>query len=260
MDSFGVASVGTFHVAWARKYLPWAVGALAALGAVALAYVGWVHWASEAHLRSFARPPEFTRAIPTDAAALTRGAHLVRTRGCRGCHGSDLAGELMWGYAVAPNLPRFARSQSPAVFEAAVRHGVGADGRALYSMPAYNFIRLTDDDMAAIIAYLRTAPIAEKKLPRSKLPWSVRREIAAGKDWAVPAYIDRVPQLRRGGDPDARIARGEYIAMTTCNECHGLSLRADYPWKDDRPAPDLVILFGGRVPPPHENGEGDGRT
>ena len=221
--------------------LRWIGGSLAAAAVTALVLVGWVYSASEAHLRSFERPPAFAQPIPKDAASIARGDHLVRTRGCRGCHDDDLAGELMWGYAVAPNLPRLARSESAATLEAAIRHGIGRDGRALYSMPSYNFIRLTDTDMAEIIAYLRSAPVVEKKLPVPSLPWPVRYDIAMGRDTAVPAFIGRVPPLRRTGDPDPRIGRGEYIAMTTCNECHGLSLRADIPWVDDHPAPDLII-------------------
>ncbi len=221
--------------------LSWIGGTFVAVAFLALVFVGWIYSASEAHLRSFNRPPPFAHDIPQDAATIARGDHLVRTRGCRGCHGDDLAGQLMWGYAVAPNLPRLARSESAAMLEAAIRHGIGHDGTAFYSMPSYNFIRLTDDDMAAIIAYFRSAPVVEKDLPLPSLPWSIHYNIALGRDDAVAAYVGRVPPLRRTNDPDPRIARGEYTAMTTCNECHGLSLRADVPWFDDHPAPDLVI-------------------
>jgi mono/diheme cytochrome c family protein len=212
----------------------------AALGSIALGLAAWVHVASEAHLRSFERPPAFAHPVPTDADAIARGEHLVRTRGCRGCHGEDLAGQLMWGVAVAPNLPAYARIESAATFEAAVRHGIGRDGRALYSMPSYNFVRLRDADLADLIAYLRSVPVVAKELPRASLPWSVRLGIALGEDAAVPGYLDRVPQLQRADDSDPRIARGEYLAMTTCNECHGFSLRADTPW--EKSAPDLILV------------------
>lgn len=210
----------------------------------ALGFVAWVYFGSEAHLTSFARPPAFDKPIPADAATIARGDHLVRTRGCRGCHGGDLAGQEMWGFAVAPNLAKLARQETPARLEAAIRHGIGLDGRALFSMPSYNFIRMTDEDLVAIIAYLRAVPVVEKELPRAALPWSVRYDMARGADWAVPGYIDRVPQLERANDPNPAMARGEYLAMTTCNECHGLSLRADIPWVDDHPAPDLIAVIG----------------
>lgn len=228
--------------------LRWIGGALAAMAIAVLVFVAAIHSLSEAHLRSFPHPPAFAQTIPQDAATIARGDHLVRTRGCRGCHGDDLAGQLMWGYAVAPNLAQLARGETAATLEAAIRHGIGRDGRAFYSMPSYNFIRLTDTDMAAIIAYLRTVPVVEKKLPLASLPWSVRYDLALGQDDAVPAFIPQVPPLRRESDPDPRIARGEYTAMTTCNECHGLGLRANVPWNDDHPAPDLIIA--GSYPEP----------
>lgn len=221
--------------------LRWLVGLLALLAVAAIGTAGWVVVASERHLRSFERPAAFAMAIPSDAAALARGDHLVRTRGCRGCHGDDLAGQVMWGHAVAPNLPALARSESTATLEAAIRHGIGRDGRALYSMPSYNFVRLRDADLADMLAYLRSLPVMDKPLPGASLPWRVRLDIARGRDAAMPAHVPRVPPLRRGDDPDPRIARGEYLAMTTCNECHGLGLRADVPWEGET-APDLVVV------------------
>lgn len=217
------------------------IKSIGALFLVALGLVGWIYFASEAHLRSFDPPAAFAHPIPTDPAAIARGEHLVRTRGCRGCHGEDLAGKLMWGSAVAPNLAEYARDESAATVEAAIRHGIGRNGQALYAMPSYNYVRMRDTDVADLIAYLRTAPVAQKTLPRAWLPWQVRLEIAMGRDAAMPAYLDRVPPLRRIDDPDPRIGRGEYIAMTTCNECHGFGLRADTPWEGGT-APDLVIM------------------
>lgn len=218
-----------------------AIAGITALLAAALCAVSWVYVASESHLRSFERPAPFAHPVASDPAALVRGEHLVRTRGCRGCHGEDLAGQLMWGYAVAPNLAEYAQEESAATFEAALRHGIGRDGRALYSMPSYNFIRMRDADVADLIAYLRSVPVVKKELPRTSLPWRLRLDVALGNDAAMPAFLDRVPPLRRTDDPDPRMSRGEYIAMTTCNECHGFGLRADTPWGDDA-APDLVVI------------------
>ena len=148
----------------------------------------------------------------------------------------------MWGMALAPNLVSYAQQETPATFEAALRHAIGRDGTALYSMPSFNFVRLRDEDVADVIAYLRSQPVAQRVLPKAALPWRVRIDMALGHDAAIPEFLDRVPPLRRADDPNPAIARGEYIAMTTCNECHGFNLRADTPW-DDETAPDLVIVL-----------------
>jgi hypothetical protein len=107
---------------------------------VALGYAA-VYLASEWRLRSFAMPPAFAHPVATDAAAVARGAHLVRTRGCRGCHGPELQGQFMWEYAAAPSLSGFVQDHDVARFEAAIRHGIAHDGRAMYSMPAFSFVR-----------------------------------------------------------------------------------------------------------------------
>jgi mono/diheme cytochrome c family protein len=93
--------------------------------------------------------------------------------------------------------------------------------------------------------YLRTQrPVVSKTLPTASLPWQVRLEIARGLDAAIPEFLHLVPQLKGEELGNEARARGEYIAMTTCNECHGFSLRADVPWQDDGDpgAPDLIIM------------------
>jgi mono/diheme cytochrome c family protein len=223
------------------------MGAVASLAVLALAVAGWVYLASEARLAAFTAPPPFASPIPTDADAIARGDHLVRTRGCRGCHGSDLAGQQMWGYAVAPNLVTYVQQESPATFEAALRHGIGRDGKAFYAMPSYNFLHLNDSDVAEMYASLRASLLVTKELPAARLPWSIRWDIARGRDGPIAQFLDQVPPLQRADDPDPRIARGEYLAMTTCNECHGFGLRGDNPW-DEEFGPDLVIVAAYDLP------------
>jgi len=225
-----------------RRLARWLGAALgvAALSCVALAC--WTYLRSETYLHSFDRPAPFMAAIPDDDASRARGEHLVLTRGCRGCHGDDLGGQLMWGYAVPPNLPKLAREIGAAGFEAALRHGIDHTGRAMRDMPSYNFLRLRDDDVADIIAYLRAAPVASRELPAASLPWSIRWGLARGRDIAIAAVLEKVPPLKHAGE-DSALARGEYLAMTTCNECHGLTLLADSPF-DDETAPSLVVVAG----------------
>lgn len=226
-----------------RRVARWCASIAAALAISVVAGFGWTYVASESRLNSYPRPTPFELPIPTDAESIARGDHLVRTRGCRGCHGSELQGEVMWGNAVAPNLAQYAREHSAAVFEAALRHGIGADGSAFYSMPSYNFILLRDADVADIFAYLRSAPVVASDLPKPSLPWAIRWDIARGADAPIAGFLAQVPALKHAEDPDPRIARGEYLAMTTCIECHGFTLHADAPFGESM-APDLVVVAG----------------
>jgi mono/diheme cytochrome c family protein len=56
----------------------------------------------------------------------------------------------------------------------------------------------------------------------------------------MPAFLHLVPPLKTADEADTALARGEYLAMTTCNECHGFGLRADSPFPGS--APDLIIV------------------
>ncbi|HWA04695.1 MAG TPA: c-type cytochrome [Rhizomicrobium sp.] len=234
-----------------RGFWTWLKRGVLVLGGVALfsatALGGWVLWRSEAHLRSFPNPPEFRAPIPSGPEAVRRGRHIAQTRGCFACHGDALQGGVFhtgpWGYrAVAANIAWLAKQESPSLLERAIRHGIGHDGRALYDMPSYNFVRLSDADLADLIAFLRAIPARDNDLPKGMLGWTIRWNLATGRDAAIAAFVPKVPQLSFQNHPDPAVRRGEYLAMTSCNECHGFGLRGDNPW--DPPgerAPDLVI-------------------
>lgn len=215
------------------------------LAASALAFFA-VYAASEAKLRDVRRGPAFDYAIPTDAETIERGRHVARTRGCFGCHGQELEGKdfgEQWDWprrAVAPNLAAYAKAHDAATIEAAIRQGISRDGRGLVSMPSYNFARLSDADVAAVIAFLRAAPVVEKPLPAPELGWAVRWEFARGAVAPLSDWVALVPPLRVDAATSPQRARGEYLAMTMCIECHGLDLRGQtlYP----PAAPDLVAV------------------
>jgi mono/diheme cytochrome c family protein len=96
----------------------------------------------------------------------------------------------------------------------AVREGIGHDGRALFPvMPYRNYRRMSDDDLAAVVAYLRTIPAVRKSQPASEIPFPVNRFINLEPkriDAPVPAPDISTPEKR-----------GEYLAtLASCTECH----------------------------------------
>ena len=53
----------------------------------------------------------------------------------------------------------------------AIREGIGHDGRALYwGMWYQSFAGLSDEDLAAVVVYLRTLPPVRNVLPSTALP------------------------------------------------------------------------------------------
>ena len=212
------------------------------LGLTALGY-GAVYGVSEMKLRDVSPPPPFNHPIKTDSVTLERGRHLARTRGCFGCHGQQLQGRVFteeWDWvdrAVAPNLAAYAKQHGASTLETAIRHGIGHDGRALWSMPSYNWVHLTDNDVAALIAYLRSASVVDVALPSPRLGFKARWKIAMGEEDHMAQWAKGVPPLRTNL-ADSQLVRGQYLAMTTCNECHGLDLRGGFG------TPDLAIVAG----------------
>jgi mono/diheme cytochrome c family protein len=171
-----------------------------------------------------------TMAVPhDDPQQLARGEHLVRSRGCAECHGSDLGGRVMVdnrmvGRIVASNLTRGRGGIggfAPADFDRAIRYGVGRDGRSLILMPSEDYSELSDDDLAAIIAYLRSVPAVDRELPASALAFPVSaRGVLRGDNPLLSATRIR-PNAPHLDLPMAETAAyGEYVAGA-CRGCHG---------------------------------------
>ncbi len=207
--------------------------------------LGAVYLLSESALRQVTQEARFNHLIPTDAQSIERGRHIARSRGCFGCHGQQLQGknfDQQWDWpdrAVAPNLATYAKANEPATIEAAIRQGIDRDGKALTSMPSYNYVHLTDEDTAALIAFLRAAPVVEIDLPKPRLGWAVRWDFARGAETHMADWADVVPPLQVSARQSPQLAHGEYLAMTMCNECHGFDLRGSTLFGP--PTPDLAV-------------------
>lgn len=99
----------------------------------------------------------------------------------------------------------------------AIREGIGHDGRALFPMMPYgNFRSMSDEDVAAIVVYLRTVQPVHHQQPATKLIFPVNYLIKA----APEPLTDPVPEPDRS-TPEKR---GAYpVKMATCSDCHSPS-------------------------------------
>jgi cytochrome c553 len=167
--------------------------------------------------------------IPRDSLSLARGEHLAVTRGCMQCHGQDLGGQvlvdqLLLGRIVAANLTEKAATYSDTAFVRAIRYGIKPGGTSVLVMPSAMFTYLSDDDLAAIIGFIRAQPRVTRALPSTSVRILGRFGLSTGKFWAdadsVHASAGRQPPA--AGDT---AALGAYIAHTSCTECHGQDLR-----------------------------------
>lgn len=167
-----------------------------------------------------------------DAAKIAHGKRLAIIHDCTGCHGADLQGtnvtadDPKYGKMYAPNLTLLLAKYSDSDFNRLIRDGVPKDGREFWFMPVESLQFLSDADLGAILAFLRTFKPAGKPLP----------PIVKGKGF----YED----IERGfGNSTQQISRyrakplvdmgeshqwGRYLVRTTCTSCHNGELQG-YP-------------------------------
>jgi mono/diheme cytochrome c family protein len=172
--------------------------------------------------------------VPTGPAALAEGQRLATIRGCSGCHGPQLQGDVfvddpMLGRIAAPNLSQLVAAYSDAELERLLRHGVRKDGRGVVIMPSEMFARLSDADVGAIIAFLRSVPRVDHELGARVFGPMGRLGLVMGKFHLQPAVIDHTTPHVAVAPAQDRLAYGRYLALTSCTECHGPDLKGAAP-------------------------------
>lgn len=189
--------------------------------------------------------------IPVDSASIARGKHIVESRGCTDCHGADMEGRVFiddfaMGKVVATNLTGgkggVQSIYSDADWVRAIRHGIHRSGRPLLVMPSNEYYYLGDEDLGAVIAYLKSLPPVDNPLPAHNIGPLARVLYPLGKlDQLLPAeLIDHAAP--RPVTPVAAVTPeyGEYLAVG-CQGCHypnlegGPSVVPGFP-----PAPSLT--------------------
>jgi cytochrome c553 len=208
------------------KILAYLTGGVAVLIAVAaiVVYVG-----SDGRMKKTYVVTPRQVVIPTDAAALAHGKHLAQTRGCNECHGKDYAGnkvidDAAMGTLYAPNLTRGKGSRVGTFKDEdwvrAIRHGVGPDQRGLFLMPSEEYVHFSDEDLGAIIAFLKTVPeVNRERVPIALGPVS-RTLLAAGKMKLAAEQIDHASVNPGFVKPGITAEYGGYVAHG-CAGCHG---------------------------------------
>lgn len=221
------------------------------LGAIPLAIGAMYFLSSRALNKTYTvTPPPL--AIPPDSASIERGRHLVTGRlVCTDCHGEDLAGRVVidgmpFGRFVSSNLTPggVGASYTDADWVRAIRHGIRPNGKSLLFMPSDVFAHLSAQDLAAVIAYLKTIPSVTRVLPPTELGPIGRMLVATNKAPLVMArQIDHdapVPTMPPEGET---VEYGHYLVESGgCFVCHGKNLSggkfAGGP--DDPPASNIT--------------------
>ena len=196
--------------------------------------------------------------IPTDEASIEFGKHRAETL-CESCHGKDLGGVVNWfnatplGTIDSANLTageggigqEFASDED---YVRAIRHGIDPEGKPIF-MPAVNSTAyLSDEDLGALIAYLKTIPPVDRKTNGHRFTPLAKILFAAGMLPTLPvetvSHETQVTAPERG----VSVEYGRYLVDTNdCRECHGQELAG---WKFPDPTIKIItpnITPGGEV-------------
>ena len=223
-----------------KAVLKWAGYGLAGVAGVAVLVIGGGLAASEIILRTPQAKPALSIAAATSTEAVARGRKIATVQGCVDCHGANLQGQMFDDIPgvvklYASNLTLAVAKQSDADLDRAIRHGVGADGRALWVMPSSAFAHLSDAETADLIAYLRSVPPQGPAQPRVQVGPLGRVGVLLGQFKSEPAII-KAHENPALPDLGPQYAAGREVARA-CVECHGPALKGGGPLK----SPDLTI-------------------
>ena len=162
-----------------KKILKW-VGILLA-GLVALMIIGVIslYLITMDKLNKVYEIPPSGITVSSNPENIARGKHLVTVLGqCTGCHQEDLSGTvddegILVARLVTPNLTSgkggVGSYYTDEDWACAIRHGVKPDGKPGIAMLAQGFNHLSDEDVADMIAYIKSVPPVDKEYPRTRL-------------------------------------------------------------------------------------------
>ncbi len=205
------------------------VAVLAALAATAVGGL-LANSHTKLHRSIHAEPaPVALTALAGNAPAPERGQYLYQSRGCGECHGADGAGHVFidepGGLQVrGANITRgngsAVLSYTDRDWVRAVRHGIKPDGRPLFVMPSEDYNRMTDADLAQLVAHIRALPPKDAPGAQFRLPLIVKLVHGAGVLRDAAEKIDhRLPPALPVPET-VSVEHGRYVAQA-CAGCHG---------------------------------------
>lgn len=178
--------------------------------------------------------------IPTDAESIAYGQHRAEAL-CQGCHGKDLSGIENWfnagplGSIDSANLTAgeggFGKEASDEDFVRAIRHGIDPQGKPIFMPAVVSTAHLSDDDLGAIIAYVKSVPPVDHITTGQHFKPLAKILLAAGMLGKLP--VESVSHATQVSAPERAVSKayGEYLVTTNdCHVCHGPNLNGGpYP-------------------------------
>ncbi|MEA2720090.1 MAG: hypothetical protein QOJ39_1954 [Candidatus Eremiobacteraeota bacterium] len=239
-----------------RRVLRWlgiVLGALAGIAAIAVLIV-FVISNREVDARVAVVPPPSA----LGHGSVERGKHIFNAvSSCVVCHRNDGGGGPFINAPAlavlnAANLTRgpggVGATYTDADYDRAIRRGIRPDGTRLLIMPSWDYVVMSDDDAASVIAYIRSLPPVDRVTPRVRLGPVGRALIATHKlQFDATRIADEGPPPPPPPPMD-NVAYGKYLTrIGGCMGCHGVHLSGGHlaGSPDDPPASNLTPVAIG---------------
>ena len=235
-----------------NSLLKWGGSVLAVVLAMAVSSVSALTIAGmiKQHVR---RAPVPELKVETTAERIARGKAVVDGY-CSACHsktgrltGGEDAGDhfpMPIGSMVSANLTAAGalRRWSDGEIFRAIRNGVDADGRWLTIMSYTNAGKLSDDDIRAVIAYIRSLPPAGEQTPDPPDQLNLIGVAMLGAGM-LPSGKPVVTGSITAPPKGPTFQFGKYIlSYQDCRECHGPRLTGGVPGQIGPLGPDLNLV------------------
>jgi mono/diheme cytochrome c family protein len=158
------------------------------------------------------------------------------------------------GYFVSKNLtPSALGDWTDGEIYRAITSGVSRDGSALFPLMPYNhYSQLAEEDIYAVIAYLRTVDPIEREIPPAQLDFPVNILINT-----MPVKANPQPKP----SPEDVVNYGRYMTTAAaCTDCHtrmeqGSFVGEPFAGGNEYPMPDGSVVRSANITP-HETGIG----
>lgn len=172
--------------------------------------------------------------IPTDSASIEFGKHRAEIL-CEGCHGADLGGVNNWfdggplGTIDSANLTSgeggIGANFTAEDYARAVRHGIDQAGKPIFMVAVPSTAHLSDEDLGAIIAYVKSVPPVDRKTNGQNFSPLAKILAAAGVLGDMPVEVVSHETQVTAPERGVSAEYGEYLVNTNdCRLCHGPQL------------------------------------
>lgn len=237
----------------AKKIFKWLGIVVGALVLILIMVYAVIHFNMERRMNKTYSFTPSSITIPMDSASIAAGRHLTSIKGCKDCHGSNLAGTTMidnfpLGRLSSRNLTRgeggLGAGYTVNDWMRALEHGIDKNGKPLLFMPSHETTQMTKNDIASIIAYCTQLAPVNNHLPANRI----------GPVTRVMAFLDKMPllsvdkidhskSLTEMVDTANALAYGKYLSVP-CMGCHKPNLKGGEPVAPGYPVVPNITATG----------------